>query len=214
MSTTPLDIAAPGARAGPPSMSAMMASTGSEDGRRPRNAAATRVAILTAASDRFLHASYDLVGLREIAADARVDPALISRYFGSKEDLFVAVIEELGDCSDLIDGSRDDFGVRAARQLLFTDDGSKLTWLSLMVHAASSPRAGEILRRTSAERFFQPLSDWIGGANAEPKAHLIASLLMGLVVTREATGRFGPEAERTEGFCLQVAAQLQAILDR
>ena len=55
---------------------------------RPRNASATRDAMLAAARERFARHSYDDVGLRDVARDAGVDAALISRYFGSKEDLF------------------------------------------------------------------------------------------------------------------------------
>ena len=54
---------------------------------RPRNAAATRTAILEAARERFAAESYDDVGMRDIARDVGVDAALISRYFGSKDDL-------------------------------------------------------------------------------------------------------------------------------
>ena len=49
---------------------------------RARNAAATRAAILQAARRRFAREGYDQTGLREVAADAGVDAALISRYFG------------------------------------------------------------------------------------------------------------------------------------
>src|SRR3546814_12999364 len=59
---------------------------------RKRDAAATRAAILAAARERFLRESYDSVGLREIAGDAGVDVALISRYFGGKEGLFREVV--------------------------------------------------------------------------------------------------------------------------
>jgi AcrR family transcriptional regulator len=55
---------------------------------RERNASATRAALLRAARTSFSAASYDNVGLREIAHAANVDVALIRRYFGSKEALF------------------------------------------------------------------------------------------------------------------------------
>jgi AcrR family transcriptional regulator len=61
---------------------------------RPRNAAATRAAILEAATGRFAAESYEQVGMRDIARDVGVDPALISRYFGSKEELFRAVLDD------------------------------------------------------------------------------------------------------------------------
>ena len=68
-------------------------------GPRPRNAAATRTAILDAARERFAAESYDDVGMRDIARDVGVDAALISRYFGSKDDLFLAALDSCGDGS-------------------------------------------------------------------------------------------------------------------
>src|SRR6186997_1742538 len=68
--------------------------TGPPPARR-RNAAATRRAILTSARRAFARAGYDGAGLREIAADAGVTAMMVNRYFGSKEQLFAAVIAEV-----------------------------------------------------------------------------------------------------------------------
>ena len=69
---------------------------------RPRNAEATRAAILEAARERFARDSYDDVGMRDIARDVGVDAALVSRYFGSKEDLFTAVLDSCENGADLM----------------------------------------------------------------------------------------------------------------
>src|SRR5579863_2223433 len=61
---------------------------------RPRNAAATRQAILASARKAFARAGYDGVGVREIAKGAGVTAMLINRYFGSKEKLFAEVVAE------------------------------------------------------------------------------------------------------------------------
>src|SRR6201989_1182842 len=58
---------------------------------RPRNAAATRAAILASARKAFAMAGYDGVGLREIAAGAGVTAMLVNRYFRSKQELFAEV---------------------------------------------------------------------------------------------------------------------------
>ena len=55
--------------------------------KRPRNAAATREAILHAALAAFSHYGYDGIGVREIAQMAGVTGVLVNRYFGSKEEL-------------------------------------------------------------------------------------------------------------------------------
>src|SRR3569623_56523 len=69
---------------------------------RPRNAAATRQTILDSARRHFAREGYDNVGLREIAGDAGVDPALVCRYFGGKEHLLKEAVR--GDTPPLFEG--------------------------------------------------------------------------------------------------------------
>jgi AcrR family transcriptional regulator len=59
-------------------------------GRRP-GPSHTRGDILAAAARAFSSAGYEAASLRKIAAGAGVDPALIRRFYGSKEGLFTAV---------------------------------------------------------------------------------------------------------------------------
>src|ERR1700754_5126920 len=61
---------------------------------RPRDAEATRQALLRAAQRRFGVLGYDRTTTRDVATDAGVNQALINRYFGGKEGLFHAVLAE------------------------------------------------------------------------------------------------------------------------
>ena len=61
-------------------------------GRRPAGSG-TREAILAAASRAFAEQGYPRTTLRGIARDAGVDTRLVTHYFGSKQDLFIAVVE-------------------------------------------------------------------------------------------------------------------------
>lgn len=61
-------------------------------GRRPGNSGA-RAAILDAARRRFSEHGFDRTSIRAVAGDAGVDPALVHHYFGSKRQLFAAVVE-------------------------------------------------------------------------------------------------------------------------
>jgi AcrR family transcriptional regulator len=182
--------------------------------QRPRNAAATRDAILKAANTRFLAESYDQVGMRDIARDVGVDPALISRYFGSKEDLFTAVLDGCGDGSDLTAGDRETFGERVAHDLVYGPKKEfKLRWLLLMLRSITSPKAAEIIQRGSREKFYQPFTDWVGGQDAEIKARMTAGLIMGLTVSRDITGGFDMSPEQCERFARRIAAILQSLID-
>ena len=78
--------------------------------RRPRNAEATKAALLAAAQDLFGTRGYERVTTREIGEAAGVDPALIARYFGSKADLYLAAVaaEPLDDGDGPAHGDRPD----------------------------------------------------------------------------------------------------------
>jgi len=74
-----------------------MTSAAQEDsGRRLRDAAASRRALLEAAGELFHARGYEGATTREIGERAGVDPALIARYFGGKEGLYLAVLSEEG----------------------------------------------------------------------------------------------------------------------
>jgi AcrR family transcriptional regulator len=149
---------------------------------RPRNAATTRESILQAARTRFMHDGYDHAGLRAIAADAGVDPALICRYFGGKERLFADVLATTGkDPMEVIAGDRDTFGSRVANALLAPSDRSleRMAFIQLAIRSSTSPVASTLVRSHIEKQFIVPFSEWIGGERAMEKAWLIGSMLMG-----------------------------------
>jgi len=180
---------------------------------RPRNAAATREAILAAARERFCRHSYDDVGLRQVAGDAGVDAALISRYFGSKEDLFLAVLESCQTGADLFDGPRESFGRRVADRVVFhRKEGAALQGMQIMLRSIGSARAIELARASGNQRFFDPFVAWLGGADSQVRAQLATSLVMGMTVSRELSG-FDPGGRTGEVMRDRLAAMLQALVD-
>src|SRR3954454_8406544 len=70
---------------------ASKAPTPRRTGRRP-GPNRTRAAIVAAARTAFAERGYDAVSIRSVARDAGVDPALVHRFHGSKEELFVAAM--------------------------------------------------------------------------------------------------------------------------
>src|SRR4051812_4476209 len=81
-----------------------------------------REEILAAARRQFAAHGYDGATLRAIAADAEVDVALVSYYFGTKNDLFVGALRLPVNPGEIIDsllaGPHDDLGARMVRRLL------------------------------------------------------------------------------------------------
>src|SRR5690606_33589660 len=57
-----------------------------------RDAGATRKNLILAARRHFASVGYERATVRAIAADADVNPALINRYFGGKEQLFAEAV--------------------------------------------------------------------------------------------------------------------------
>ncbi|MFA4939306.1 TetR family transcriptional regulator [Brevundimonas sp.] len=184
-------------------------------GPRPRNAAATRTAILDAARERFAADSYDDVGMRDIARDVGVDAALISRYFGSKDDLFLAALDSCGDGSALMSGEKGDFGRRVAHEIVFEPKkAEKLKGMSIMLRSIGSAKASEMVQTTCAQRFFGPLEEWLAGPDATVRARVLAGLLMGMSVSRElGGGSFDLEPAECERMRDRLAPILQALID-
>ncbi|WP_380052967.1 TetR family transcriptional regulator [Falsihalocynthiibacter sp. SS001] len=85
---------------------------------KKRNASTTKEAILVAARRVFTDSGYDGAGLREIAALAGVNVALINRYFGSKDGLFKAAIVDHLDLEQIFAGDMADFGNRMSDYFL------------------------------------------------------------------------------------------------
>ena len=118
--------------------------------RRRRDAAATREAILEAATRRFATQGYERAGVREIAADAGVTAALVNRYFGSKEGLFAEVIQRALDMGHLLQGQRGDLADHLARVMVYGREDAPdgvLTPLLLLLHSAAEPGAIKLFRR-------------------------------------------------------------------
>lgn len=181
---------------------------------RPRNAAATRQAIQDAAVERFSQSSYDDVGMRDIARDVGVDPALIVRYFGSKEELFSLVLEVCKGDSNLMEEDRAAWGRKVANEVVFDDaPPGKMRALMIILRSIGSARAMEVVRAASQEKFYGPFEAWIGGEDAPVKARLAGGLIMGMTVGRETTGGAHLSAEHKELLRDRLAATLQAIID-
>jgi AcrR family transcriptional regulator len=184
---------------------------------KKRDAVATRATILAAAHQRFLRESYDSVGLRDIAGDARVDVALISRYFGGKEGLFRAVVVDEKDPNLFREPKSVAELPGFFAQLVAEDEDEerqhRMEMFIIMLRSASSPKAGEIIRDFVHLDVLGPLTELIGGDEAELRANMLLAILMGVGVLRTImmvdgfTGSDDDIAECTERFrCLFAAA--------
>ncbi|MGV9009411.1 TetR family transcriptional regulator [Brevundimonas sp.] len=165
---------------------------------------------MTAATNRFSRESYDDVGMRDIAGDVGVDAALISRYFGSKEDLFIAVLNASGDKTQLIEGDRSDFGQRMAQEAIFKErDEGKLEHMLIMLRSIGSTKAAELVQRNGQTCFFGPFEEWLGGPDAAVRARLAAGIMMGVSIGSELC-----MDDLTEDQCRDMHGRMAVILQQ
>jgi AcrR family transcriptional regulator len=149
----------------------------------PRDAARTRENILKAAQILFARKGYTTVGVREVAAEAGVNSTLIRRYFGSKEGLFRAAVEEFLQVEPFTDGPRAEFGVRAVALLKYGEEIPSA--LAMMMHATADPEARALCSALMHSHIDQPLADWLGGENAMARAAQINLLWIGYMAARQ-----------------------------
>jgi len=177
--------------------------------RRRRDAAATRQAILEAATRRFAIHSYEHTGVREIASDAGVTAALVNRYFGSKEGLFAEVIERAFDIQRLLPDRRGDLADHLARVIVYGQENSRdwgYTPLLLMLHSATEPRAVELFRWDLNRTVLPLLAEQIGGDDAAVRAAMVMAQLMGFAIMHH--------VHRPEAFANARGEELVTLLSR
>src|SRR3546814_21160868 len=63
--------------------------------RKERDAERSKQALLEAAQRLFSGRGYTEGSVRDIAADAGINPALVRYYFGSKQEIFTMALDEL-----------------------------------------------------------------------------------------------------------------------
>jgi len=180
---------------------------------RRRNAEATRAAILEAAKTQFARGGYDLTSLRDIAAEAGADVALIKRYFGGKEALFTEALKASFPPGFLQGWDRRAFPREIATMMAgpARADEARSHTFQFLLRAATSPTTAPLLNVAVQERFLGPIRDWIGGDEAPARARVLAAIYIGFLVERLI--RDEPlEGREREAFIDHAAAVLEAMV--
>jgi AcrR family transcriptional regulator len=157
---------------------------------RPRNAAATRAAILESAIRHFARAGYDGVGVRDIANDAGVTAMMVNRYFGSKERLFAEAVETSFALPAVIAPDAEELAHDAAAALVErTDpDADPLEPFLIMVRSVSSPTAVEIVRDAIERHVGRRLARQLPGPGRPIRTEVMLSVIAGILLMRRAIG--------------------------
>lgn len=181
---------------------------------RKRDADATRAAILTAAKIHFARSGYDGAFLRDIAADAGADAALINRYFGGKDGLFAAALKDSIRPDAISQWERKTFGRDIAKMMAnhAHQDNDRMHAFQFLLRAATSPTTAPLLNEAVQYRFLEPIRSWIGGEQAEARARIVASIFIGLLVERLIRDEPLAHNER-DAFIERTGALLQSLVD-
>ena len=162
-------------------------------GRRPGRQD-TRGGIVAAAREVFAERGYDGASIRQIAANAGVDPALVHHYFGTKEQLFLAVVQPPVNPADLVPrivaGDPAKLGERLVTTFIsmFESPVTAPAFEALLRGAFANRLSGKLIREFFAvqilRRVVRELEAVVDAAELPLRANLAASQLLGLAATR------------------------------
>ncbi|MET0423811.1 MAG: TetR family transcriptional regulator [Actinoplanes sp.] len=162
--------------------------------RPRRDAARTRLLLLDAARRRFVQDGYAATTVRDIADDAGVNVALISRYFVSKEGLFEqclsAAVDEL---RSTVEVPLERIGEAIVRHSAGPGADGRPGRLAMLLRKSGDERADAIrlgVLRASSERL-ATLAGWRPGEPGADalllRAQLVLATAIGLSLLRAAT---------------------------
>jgi AcrR family transcriptional regulator len=191
--------------------------------REKRSGELTRQRILQAALARFAAASYEEVGLRDIARDVGVDVALVHRSFGSKEQLFSEVFKTAIQSERLLAFEKAELGAVFAKTIFETESelaSGHAEALQIFIHSLSSPRAREVLRGFALRDLIEPLATKLDD-RAQQRAALLIACLIGISILRDvleveplldaSRAQTEPLVEKLLGVCLDDDRQSEVL---
>jgi AcrR family transcriptional regulator len=159
-------------------------------GRRP-GPSTTRAEILEAARESFAARGYEGTSLRSVAASAGVDPALVRRFFGSKEDLLTAALRVTLDPGErlagVLAGDLDTLGERLVDYFLsvWEQPKSRDVLLAMIRTASTNAHAAQLLRGFFGGEILSRLARAIEDEQeAQLRAAAIGSQIVGLAFYR------------------------------
>lgn len=158
-------------------------------GRRPGDSG-TREAILAAARTHFAERGFRGATIRGIAAEAGVDPALVHHFFGTKQELFAAIIEfpvspaMIRERLEAVPAQA--IGEQLTRTFLtiwgMPDAQDRLR--ALLRTAVTDERAMRMIREFVLETILEPIARRVGPDEPRLRASLAGTQLIGFGLLR------------------------------
>jgi AcrR family transcriptional regulator len=186
-------------------------------GRRPGDSG-TREAIRAAAAHQFAELGYDRTSLRSIAREAGVDQKLVAYFFGTKQQLFVEVVQLPFDPAVVVPtvfgGERESVGERVARFIVAVLDNpeARQPLIGLVRAAASEPEAARMVRELLTRQVIARIVEALGVDDADFRASLVGSQIVGLLTARYIVGVEPLASLPAERVAAAIAPNLQRYL--
>lgn len=149
-----------------------------------RSSSETKAVILAAARERFAADGYERATIRAIAADARIDPSMVMRYFGTKEQLFADAADFDLELPDLTQVPRDQLGITVAAHFLDRWERDEALIILLRVGVTNA-----VVAERMRTIFAAQLGPIVAGTTPDPRdaavrAGLVASQVLGMALCR------------------------------
>jgi AcrR family transcriptional regulator len=154
--------------------------------KAPKKSDRTREAILAAARQLFAKQGYERTTVRDVAERAHIDPAMVIRYFGSKDGLFARAASIELDLPSPAAIDPTELGRRLIEHFLeiWEGAGSKQGMAVLLRSAASNTFAAGKMREAFLGQVMPFITAVGTPATAPRRAGLVSSQLLGLAVCR------------------------------
>ncbi|ROS31343.1 TetR family transcriptional regulator [Cellulomonas sp. PhB150] len=172
-----------------------------------------REAVERAALELFEEQGYTGTSIRAIAGAAHVDPALVIRWFGSKEELFLRVLSLTEKPVPDLSGPIETLGERLVAFALAPGQRDVRRDLTALVRASDSSSVRSRLRQITRTLFVERLVEHLDGPNAELRAHLIASQLGGLLQSWDVAEDQNVAAASRDRIVALYGSALQTLID-
>lgn len=198
-----------------------MATANQEKPNKRGDAKVTRAKILAIATMLFVERGYEEVGLREIAAKAGVTAAMINRYFGTKEALFVELVGDTFVFTEMLEGPRSEFGKKIATTLLqpygpFESRSAEeecFKMLQIIIRSAATEGAPLQIQEILDTQLWQPLIAFLGGKNPHERAELIVATIIGFVLMNKKVSSPSQKKSQPELLATLLATAIQNYVD-
>lgn len=142
----------------------------------------TKAVILAAAKERFAKSGFERATIRAIAADANIDPSMVMRYFGSKDQLFAAAADFDLHIPDLAAVDHADVGPRLVDY--FMDRWERDEALVVLLRSSTSnDEAAQRMQEIFAGQLV-PTITVINPDQPQLRASLVATQMLGLALCR------------------------------